>query len=142
MFKQDGIVTKNMFEEKLPCIERRKKGAYIVMECYQKIPCNPCQTICPFHAVQKNKDINQLPVVNIDVCTGCGKCISVCPGMACFIIDETVANHKIHIKLPYEMIPIPQKGQIVKSGRTSCNRCNCCQYSKYSRYELYGSYYC
>lgn len=113
MFTQDGIVTKEMFESSLPSPQRRRKGPYAVMECYQKIPCNPCRTSCKFGALQAADDLNALPVRDAEKCTGCGACVSACPGLACFIIDETYSEWEAAIRIPYEMLPLPKEGEKV-----------------------------
>ena len=110
--KQTGIANKEMFEQLLPSAERRKRGPYVVMECYEEIPCNPCVTSCPVKAVTM-KDINSLPEFDQDVCTGCTRCVSACPGLACFVIDETVGNGKIKITFPYETSPLPKAGDVL-----------------------------
>ena len=64
--------------ERLPSPERRKQGPYAVFECFQSIPCNPCYTACKFGAVKPLTDINDLPEVYYDKCTGCGLCGRIC----------------------------------------------------------------
>lgn len=110
--ESSGIASRQMFEKLLPSPERRASGPYIVMECYEEIPCNPCSTSCPFHVV-KMENINNLPQCDLDKCTGCGNCVGRCPGLACFVIDETVGNGKIKVTIPYEMVPLPAVGDIV-----------------------------
>jgi Fe-S-cluster-containing hydrogenase component 2 len=112
MLDKDGIATRDMFEKLLPGAERRKKGPYSVMECYEQIPCNPCSTSCSFKAVSMEA-INSCPNIDFDKCTGCGICVGRCPGLACFILDETVGNGKVKITLPYELDPLPEKDSIV-----------------------------
>jgi Fe-S-cluster-containing hydrogenase component 2 len=112
VLENTGIATKEMFEQLLPSAERRKKGPYVVIECYEEIPCNPCVTSCPAHAVSM-KGINDLPQCNHAACTGCTLCVSICPGLACFVIDETVGNGKIKIMFPYESAPLPKAGDDV-----------------------------
>lgn len=112
MLEQTGIATKEMFEQLLPSLERRKRGPYTVMECYEKIPCDPCRTSCPVNAVTM-ESINDTPVCHADLCTGCGRCVSRCPGLACFVIDETVGNGQVKITLPHELFPLPQAGDTV-----------------------------
>ena len=36
-----------------------------------------CVTVCPFGAIAMNED--NLPVINEDKCTACGKCVGICP---------------------------------------------------------------
>lgn len=108
-----GIASREMFEKLLPSAERRAKGPYVVMECYEQIPCNPCSTSCKFKAVQM-ASLNDCPVCDYDLCTGCGNCVSHCPGLACFVINETVGGGKIDITIPYELLPVPAKGDEVE----------------------------
>lgn len=112
MLDNDGIATREMFAKLLPGAERRKQGPYSVMECYEQIPCNPCSTSCSFKAVTM-ENINSCPQVDFDKCSGCGICVSRCPGLACFIIDETVGGGKVKITLPYELHPLPEKDSLV-----------------------------
>ncbi|MEG1912900.1 MAG: (2Fe-2S)-binding protein [Cloacibacillus sp.] len=110
-----GILTDHVEGAVLPPQEKweQKKGGYVVIECPKRIPCNPCFTSCPTGAVLPFEDINDTPKINYDKCTGCGICVSRCPGLACFVIDMTYAPDKAVIKLPYELIPVPEKGQTV-----------------------------
>lgn len=91
-----------------------KKGGYVIIECPKRIPCNPCATSCPTGAVRPFADINDTPVVDYSKCTGCGLCVAKCPGLACFVIDLTYAADKAVIKMPYELLPMPAKGDMVK----------------------------
>ena len=112
ILESTGIASREMFEKLLPSAERRAKGAYIVMECYDEIPCNPCVTSCNFNAV-KMAELNACPTVDYNNCVGCGNCVSHCPGLACVMINETVGDGKIDITIPYELTPVPEKGAIV-----------------------------
>jgi len=112
VLEKDGIATREMFEKLLPSAERRAKKSYVVMECYEEIPCNPCVTSCKFDAVDM-PEINACPSVVYDNCTGCGVCVTKCPGLACFIIDETAGDGKVKITLPYELCPLPEKDTVV-----------------------------
>jgi len=55
------------------------------------------------------ESINALPVCDLEQCSGCALCVSRCPGLACFVIDETVGNGKVKIVLPHEMLPLPKE---------------------------------
>lgn len=81
-----------------------------VIECVQEIPCNPCVTACPAGAISM-EDINAIPKVNFNKCTGCGKCVAVCPGLAIFLMKITESGGEV--TLPYEMLPTPSKDSIV-----------------------------
>ena len=113
MLIRTGIVTQKLLEKALPSPERRAQGPYAMIECFQEIPCNPCSISCPFHAILPMEDINELPRLVPDLCTGCGICAGVCPGLAIFIIDESKGDEKGHISIPYEFSPLPQKGDVV-----------------------------
>ncbi|SFG21595.1 4Fe-4S binding domain-containing protein [Desulfotomaculum arcticum] len=113
MFDKTGVATPEMLKEIVPSEERRKRGPYAVFECFQKIPCNPCQTSCKFGAVAVFQDINNTPQVDFEKCTGCGVCVSNCPGLAISIIDETYSENEATIKIPYELLPLPMVGQVV-----------------------------
>lgn len=90
-----------------------KKNGLVCVECPQRIPCNPCNTSCPTGAITPFADINDVPVIQYDKCTGCALCVAVCPGLACFVVDLTFAPDKALYKLPYEMTPMPSKGDTV-----------------------------
>lgn len=90
-----------------------KKQGLVVVECPQRIPCNPCNTSCPTKAIKPFADINDTPEIEYEKCTGCALCVAVCPGLACFVIDLTFSPDKALFKLPYEMLPVPTKGDTV-----------------------------
>jgi Fe-S-cluster-containing hydrogenase component 2 len=88
-----------------------KKGVTVI-ECVQNIPCDPCVAICPVNAISM-KDINDIPKVDFDKCTGCKRCVGICPGLAIFVVK--LIDEKALITLPYEFIPIPKVGDKVKA---------------------------
>ena len=96
-----------------PSAERRAKGRVACIECLQLIPCNPCEASCKFDAIVVGKDINQLPRLFEDKCTGCLSCLHPCPGQAIFIIDESVGDSRAHVYMPYEFLPLPKEGDTV-----------------------------
>lgn len=113
MLEKTGIPTDDDLEKVIPDRERLAKGPVVIIECFQKIPCDPCAISCKLGAIKPFKDINDLPQIDFDKCTGCGICISSCPGLAIFVIDENYSDEKSLIKLPHEMLPLPQKGENV-----------------------------
>jgi len=113
MLERTGIPTDNDLEKVIPGKKRLAQGPVVIIECFQKIPCDPCAISCKLGAIKPFKDINDLPQVDFDKCTGCGICISSCPGLAIFVIDMNYSDEKSLTKLPYEMLPLPQKGEDV-----------------------------
>jgi ferredoxin len=113
MLERTGIPTDDDLEKVIPDKKRLARGPVVIIECFQKIPCDPCAISCKLGAIKPFKDINDLPQVDFDKCTGCGICISSCPGLAIFVIDMNYSEEKSLIKLPHEMLPLPEKGEDV-----------------------------
>jgi Fe-S-cluster-containing hydrogenase component 2 len=86
-----------------------------VLECVEDIPCNPCETSCPHGAITVGEPIINLPVIHAEKCTGCNLCIAACPGLAIFVVEKNYNDQFSAISLPYELLPIPEKGQSVKT---------------------------
>ncbi len=116
MLQVTGIPTKEDVAKVTPPLARLQKGPCAVIECFQKIPCNPCATSCPFGAIERGNDINELPVINWDICTGCGICVVNCPGLAIFVVDLSQPDKAV-VKLPYEFLPLPKVGETVTAIR-------------------------
>ena len=104
---------------------KNKKGGLVIIECPQRIPCNPCHTSCPTGAILEFKDINDVPEVDYAKCTGCALCVAKCPGLACFVADLTFGDGVALMKLPYEMPTVPEKGKRVhcmgRAGELVCD---------------------
>jgi len=113
MLAETGIPTKEDVLKVSPPDARFAKGPVAIVECFQEIPCNPCVDACNLKAIVKERDLNDLPIVDFDKCTGCGLCITQCPGLAIFVVDKTYSATHAIVRIPYEYIPIPEKGQWV-----------------------------
>jgi len=113
MLSKNGIAEKDDIARFLPPDERMKRGAVAIIECFQKIPCDPCFTSCPKGAIKPFANINDLPRIDFELCDGCGICVAGCPGIAIFVIDMTYGDDEALLKLPHEFVPLPQKGEIV-----------------------------
>ena len=111
MLIDTGIPTKEDLRAVTPPDERFAKGPVAVVECFQEIPCNPCVDACNVRAITKPNNINELPEVDFDKCTGCGLCIAQCPGLAIFVVDKTYSSTHAVVRIPYEFVPAPEKGQ-------------------------------
>lgn len=111
--KREGLATADDLRGRLPDESTKKEGPYAVIECFEEIPCNPCVVSCRFDAILPFEDINDLPYVDFSKCTGCAVCARVCPGLAIFIVDESMQGEMGTIMLPYEYLPLPEKGEQV-----------------------------
>jgi len=103
-----GYFSKEQIE--FPSEERMKKRPVAVIECCQEIPCNPCMEYCPVGAIQVADNINAVPTIDFEKCTGCGICLGFCPGLAIFMVDLS-KNYGV-VTIPYEIAP-PDQGEIV-----------------------------
>lgn len=109
---------------RVPDTERRARGPCVVIECLEEIPCDPCHDACRRGAIRPFEEINHLPEVDFDRCNGCGACISVCPGLAIFVVDETWEDDLAIVRLPYEFLPLPAPGDKVAGlDRSGSERC-------------------
>ncbi len=110
-----------------PSEKRFLKGPIAIIECVEEIPCNPCQTVCNRSVITVGEPITNLPrlIDQEDLCTGCGQCVVICPGLAIFIVDKTFSETEASIALPYEFLPLPRKGDkirgINREGRAICD---------------------
>lgn len=84
----------------------RKKGVAVI-ECCEEIPCNPCVSACPRHAIRINGGIHHIPELDEEACIGCGICIARCSGQAIFVVERL--ERTARISFPYEMPEIPEK---------------------------------
>jgi Fe-S-cluster-containing hydrogenase component 2 len=96
--------------ESFPSQDLLSSHSVAVSECIQEIPCNPCINACPVKAISM-EGINGIPYIDFKKCTGCAKCIAVCPGLALFLVGRK--NKKGLVTLPFEILPVPSKGDHV-----------------------------
>lgn len=113
-----GIITKEELVAigHYPSEERMKKGPVAVCECLQKIPCNPCESSCPFQAIHIGEDISSLPELDVEKCVGCGSCVTACSGLACFVLDKSYSDEVGSVAFPYEYLHTFQKGDVVRAA--------------------------
>ena len=115
---RDGLKKMNIpfpsggYREEIQQIPTSLPKLKAVIECPQAIPCNPCETSCPTNAINTGGNINGIPQVDYEKCTGCGICVTKCPGLAIFLLQQK-ADYSV-VGIPYEFLPIPEKGSSVK----------------------------
>ena len=125
MLKNTGIPTAEDVKSVFPTVERMKKGPVAIIECFERIPCDPCHTACNRGAMQPFSDINDLPHILEENCNGCGICIYRCPGLAIMVADMSYCEEKATLKIPYEFAPVPKQGETVvaldRAGNPVCD---------------------
>ncbi len=105
-------------------LKRLQEGPVAIIECIEEIPCDPCESACPAGAIKIGSSITNLPVLDEDKCTGCGLCISSCPGLAIFVLNLNYTGESALLSFPFEFLPLPKVGEEVsaidREGRTVC----------------------
>ena len=97
----------------VPSEARRRRGPVAVIECTEHIPCNPCEASCRVEAIAVGADITNLPRLDEEKCIGCQTCVPICPGQAIFMVDESLPEDRAAVTMPYEFLPLPEKGEVV-----------------------------
>lgn len=99
-------------------------GPVAIIECFQEIPCDPCSAACQRGAILPFADVCDLPKVDHALCNGCALCVVRCPGLAIFVVDVSKPGDRGEVKLPYEYLPLPAKGDTVtcldRFGKAVC----------------------
>ncbi len=103
----------------------KKRGAFVMIECAEHIPCNPCETVCPHGAIVVGDAITNLPTVDPEKCSGCGLCVAICPGLAVFMVDSAYEENRASITFAYEYLPVPEKKAVIhavdREGNVVCD---------------------
>ncbi len=106
--RRTGVLTEEQLQELTP----EPKGKIAIIECVEDIPCDPCVTACPTGALALDSLVD-IPKFDPEKCEGCGLCIAECPGLAIFVVDFDYSDEEAVVMLPYEFIPLPEKGEKV-----------------------------
>ena len=104
---------------------RKQAKVHPVIECTQNIPCNPCQDACKKGCISIGANITSLPIsVDGSECINCGMCVASCSGQAIFLVAEDTEPGFGEVTIPYEFLPLPQKGDkgygLSRSGQKIC----------------------
>jgi sarcosine oxidase subunit alpha len=84
-------------------------GVFPVIHCVQEIPCDPCTAVCRLNLIQiESDDIRALPAYVVKEsekrCTGCEKCVIICPGLAITLVDYRRDAEYPTVTIPYEFL--------------------------------------
>lgn len=84
-------------------------GVFPVLHCHQEIPCDPCTAVCPNDLIEMDRtDIRRLPgFVGTKAgkgCTGCEKCVAICPGLAVTLVDYRKDPDFPTVAIPFEFL--------------------------------------
>jgi NADPH-dependent 2,4-dienoyl-CoA reductase/sulfur reductase-like enzyme/ferredoxin len=99
-------------------VPAEESGVFPVLHCNQEIPCDPCTAVCPNKLIDIDMtDIRSLPafLINRDGkgCTGCEKCVAICPGLAITMVD-----YRKDPEFPTVAIPLEFLKETLKAGDT------------------------
>lgn len=105
---------------------RKQVKVHPVIECTQNIPCNPCQDACKKGCISIGDNITSLPIsVEGSECINCGMCVASCSGQAIFLVAEDTEPGFGEVTIPYEFLPLPEKGDkgygLSRSGQKLCD---------------------
>ncbi len=86
-----------------------EEGIMPVFHCSQEIPCNPCTAVCSQGAIYIDPDdIRHVPeFIGAQIgkqCIGCGKCVTICPGLAITLVDYRKDRQNPTVTIPYEFL--------------------------------------
>jgi NADPH-dependent 2,4-dienoyl-CoA reductase/sulfur reductase-like enzyme/Fe-S-cluster-containing hydrogenase component 2/bacterioferritin-associated ferredoxin len=90
-------------------------GVFPVFHCSQEIPCNPCTSVCPQHAIRiEGEDLMGLPEFVGHQCDACEMCVAICPGLALTLVDFRRGEAFATVTVPYEFTAKSiKKGDVV-----------------------------
>lgn len=70
-------------EPLLPTPQRMQEKGFVQIDCLYGFACNPCAFACKYGAITKSST-STVPIIDFDKCTGCMRCVNLCPGLAIF----------------------------------------------------------
>jgi sarcosine oxidase subunit alpha len=90
-------------------VPEAESGVFPVLHCHQEIPCDPCTAVCPNRLIAIDPtDIRGLPSFLSGKegkgCSGCEKCVAVCPGLAITMVDYRKDADFPMVSVPFEIL--------------------------------------
>jgi sarcosine oxidase, subunit alpha len=90
-------------------IPSEEAGVFPVLHCNQEIPCDPCTAVCPTGLIDIDEtDIRKLPAFLGEKagkgCSGCEKCVAICPGLAITLVDYRKDKDFPTVAIPFEFL--------------------------------------
>ncbi len=90
-----------------------KKRPIAALECFEEIPCNVCQTVCPSDAIR----IGHVPRTQDTLlteanCTSCGLCVRACPSGVIPMIHEREDRSTSQVMLPWRGLKLWKPGEV------------------------------
>jgi len=88
-------------------VPEAERGVFPVLHCNQEIPCDPCTAVCPHGLIEiDGTDIRRLPSFVPEKedkgCTGCERCVAICPGLAITLVDYRKDAEFPTVSIPFE----------------------------------------
>jgi ferredoxin len=114
-WSKKALILKSPPERTLPYIlPEANEGVFPVFHCVQEIPCNPCTSVCPLNQIKiSDESLLGLPTFEGE-CTGCMKCLTVCPALAITMVDYRRDIHFPTVSIAYEIGNHPvEAGQVI-----------------------------
>ncbi len=86
-----------------------ESGVFPVIHCHQEIPCDPCTAVCPNGLIEIEPSDIRLRPGFVDSkggkgCTGCEKCVAICPGLAITLVDYRKDPEFPTVAIPFEFL--------------------------------------
>jgi len=84
---------------------KEREQVFPVLHCFEEIPCNPCTEVCPHNSIFiEDHSLMGIPHFK-GKCSGCGKCLAICPGLAITLVDFRKSDEgSAHVTVPFELL--------------------------------------